>query len=128
MSDSFRPCGLWQPQAPLSIEFSSRNSRVGCHSLLQGAKFLGIAKNSSLSDGFVEALSSCPGRQRYATSGTIHCYFVATKISCRIKGNTISMEDDMFKCSLGDNILFCCTLGIFSSNGYFLSTNCDFFL
>ena len=36
------------------------------------------------------------------------------------------MEDDIFKCSLGDSILFCCMLGIFSSNRYFLSTNCDF--
>ena len=36
MSSSSRPHGLVAHQAPLSMEFSSKNPGVGCHFLLQG--------------------------------------------------------------------------------------------
>ena len=54
-----------------------------------------------------------PGDTVMLQAVLIHCYLKATKISCGIKGDTISGEDNSLLCNLGDNVLCCCTLGIY---------------
>ena len=47
VSDSLRPCGLWPTRLLCPWDFPTKNTRVGCHFLLQGI-FLTPGSNSSL--------------------------------------------------------------------------------